>query len=64
MTGFNRHAIVLLLGAACVSTAALAEDPTISVYKSPTCTCCGKWIAHLQQEGCYRRRDRVQESPA
>ena len=51
MTGFNRHAIVLLLGAACVSTAALVEDPTISVYKSPTCTCCGKWIAHLQQEG-------------
>ena len=47
----NRHALVLLLGAAYMSTAALAEDPTISVYKSPTCTCCGKWIAHLQQEG-------------
>ena len=51
MTGFNRHALALLLGTAFIGTAALAETPTISVYKSPTCTCCEKWIAHLEQEG-------------
>ncbi len=51
MSRYNRHALALFLGAALLSTAALAEDPTISVYKSPTCTCCGKWIAHLEKEG-------------
>ena len=51
MSRYNRHALALVLGAALLSTAALAEEPTISVYKSPTCTCCGKWIAHLEKEG-------------
>jgi hypothetical protein len=51
MTRIDRHALALLLGATFMTTTALAEDPTIAVYKSPTCTCCGKWIAHLEQEG-------------
>ncbi len=25
--------------------------PTITVYKSPTCGCCTKWIKHLEQNG-------------
>lgn len=29
---------------------ALAED-TITVYKSPTCGCCTKWISHLEENG-------------
>jgi hypothetical protein len=51
MSRYNRHVLALLLGASLLSTAALAEEPTISVYKSPTCTCCGKWIGHLEKEG-------------
>ena len=51
MSRYNRHALALFLGASLLSTAALAEEPTIAVYKSPTCTCCGKWIAHLEREG-------------
>ncbi len=30
--------------------AASAED-TITVYKSPTCGCCTKWISHLEANG-------------
>jgi hypothetical protein len=30
--------------------AASAED-TITVYKSPTCGCCTKWISHLEENG-------------
>ena len=42
----------LLLGAALLSTSALAEDdPKIMVYKSPTCGCCTKWVSHLQENG-------------
>jgi hypothetical protein len=36
---------------AAVVTAADASLPTITVYKSPTCGCCGSWIEHLKAEG-------------
>jgi len=41
----------LLLAAPLFSAAAMAEEPTIAVYKSPTCGCCTKWIAHLEEKG-------------
>lgn len=28
-----------------------AELEPISVYKSPTCGCCNKWVSHLQENG-------------
>jgi len=28
-----------------------ASLPTITVYQSPTCGCCGKWVQHLEDEG-------------
>lgn len=31
---------------------ALAQPPTeVTVYRSPTCGCCKKWVAHLEQAG-------------
>lgn len=42
--------ILLAVGLVLVNTAALAEKATaITVYRSPTCSCCGKWIEHLKQ---------------
>lgn len=29
----------------------LTKQHTITVYKSPTCTCCADWIAHLKTHG-------------
>jgi len=29
----------------------LAEAPTVAVYKTPTCGCCGGWIDHLRAAG-------------
>ena len=42
--------------AAGLSVSALVRGPTpagpvITVYKSPTCGCCGKWIEHLRAAG-------------
>ena len=39
--------------AARVSTASAnaAALPTITVYKSPSCGCCGAWIKHLRDSG-------------
>ena len=28
-----------------------SADPGVIVYKSPTCQCCNKWIAHLENNG-------------
>lgn len=30
---------------------AAADLPTVTVYKSPTCGCCGDWVSHLENEG-------------
>ncbi len=31
--------------------AAAADRPVITVYKSPTCGCCGAWVEHLKKNG-------------
>ncbi len=46
----------ILLLTACgqeVSTASLAEPAgaKVTVYKSPTCGCCGAWVNHLRTDG-------------
>ncbi len=30
---------------------AYAESPAITVYKTPTCGCCAKWVDHLKANG-------------
>jgi hypothetical protein len=30
---------------------AAAEAATVTVYKSPTCSCCAKWVTHLEENG-------------
>ena len=44
-------ALGLLLCGSVLSTTVLAEEPTISVYKSPICGCCSQWISHLEASG-------------
>lgn len=53
----QRAAMIGGAAVALVFTAALSRPeagvplPTVTVYKSPTCGCCGKWIAHLRSAG-------------
>jgi len=51
MTKPTRLALGLLLAAPLLTAPAVAAEPAITVYKSPTCGCCGKWIEHLKQDG-------------
>lgn len=30
---------------------ASAEQPTVTVYKSPSCNCCGEWVSHMRDQG-------------
>jgi hypothetical protein len=33
------------------ATVANAEKPTLTVYKTPTCGCCQKWVDHVNENG-------------
>jgi hypothetical protein len=33
------------------SSGAQEPAPTVTVYKSPTCGCCSKWIEHMRSQG-------------
>jgi hypothetical protein len=48
--------LALVVFAAGVSMSGIAAAqrpaaPTVHVYKSPTCGCCGKWVEHLEANG-------------
>lgn len=43
------NALSSLRQPAAVAPAAVA--PVITVYKSPSCGCCAKWVAHMEQAG-------------
>jgi hypothetical protein len=69
MTKLRDPALGLLVAAALMSGGAPAAEPTVTVYKSPTCGCCDKWVAHLEDndfavesvdfiEGFYNTRRR------
>jgi hypothetical protein len=46
----NRLKILLAISLAVINMPTQAEQATaITVYRSPSCSCCGKWIAHLKQ---------------
>ena len=33
------------------SPMASANLPTVTVYKSPSCNCCNKWVTHMREQG-------------
>ena len=43
--------LVALVSFAAPIQVASAQAQEISVYKSRSCDCCGKWVEHLQQHG-------------
>ncbi len=38
--------------------------PTVDVYKSPYCGCCGQWVEHMQAAGFTVRSHNVDDVPA
>jgi hypothetical protein len=47
-----KNILFLTLLSVLMWTPAWSDEPTeITVYKTPTCGCCGKWIAHLEDNG-------------
>ena len=48
---FGALAILLIAGLAFSVQLLPAADPSITVYKTATCGCCGKWVDHLKANG-------------
>ncbi len=46
-------AVLLAVSLSCQGSALSADNalPAVTVYKSPSCGCCEKWIAHLREAG-------------
>lgn len=58
MTFFSPRVAVLAVALACSSPVAHAQQkpavaakPHLTVYKSPTCGCCTKWVEYMQANG-------------
>ncbi len=47
----RKSVIGLMAGIWMFSSAFAADLPKVDVYKSPSCTCCAKWAAHLEEHG-------------
>lgn len=47
----QRASLIFAFWAALVPAVGWAATPRVEVYKSPTCGCCEKWVAHLRQAG-------------
>ncbi len=52
MTHVPLLSLILSFGMLNISAVAqAAPQPEMTVYKSPTCGCCKKWISHLEKNG-------------
>ncbi|SHK47466.1 DUF411 domain-containing protein [Rhodothermus profundi] len=60
--GFLLGAAVAAIGLAVYSSqrGAIAQ-PTLTVFKSPTCGCCSDWVTHMQNAGFKVRVEDVQD---
>jgi len=55
---------LLLVFLVSTGTAWAQAATQIEVFKSPSCSCCGKWIEHLQQNGFQVSVHEVNDVPA
>ena len=44
-------AILMLLSPFTQAAPKAAKPVEVTVHRSPSCTCCGKWMAHMRQNG-------------
>jgi hypothetical protein len=44
-------AVIACLGLFAVSSRSQSSQQSVLVFKTPTCSCCGKWVEHLKANG-------------
>ncbi len=59
----RRHFLSTAAGALVLAGPGRAAAPRMEVFKTPTCGCCGAWIAHVERAGIgVTARDVTQEA--
>jgi len=57
----NKKLLALIMPLSIIFQSAIAENTKeILVYRSPTCSCCGKWLEHMKQNN-FEVKDIVTE---
>lgn len=61
----NRIALLMMAGLSLISTNIRAQAPAkpidIVVYRSPTCSCCGRWVEHMRNNN-FNVKDNVTDT--
>ncbi len=47
----NTLAAIASLVLLAISSPSQSSSPLVTVFKTPTCACCGKWVEHLRANG-------------
>ena len=47
----NALAVITSLILLAISSPSQSPGPLVTVFKTPTCACCGKWVEHLKANG-------------
>ena len=47
-----------------ISSPSQSASPLVTVFKTPTCGCCGKWVEHLKANGFTVKVQEVNETSA
>lgn len=56
--------LLATLALASMVGSAAAAAPTVEVFKSPHCGCCGQWVEHMRQAGFEVKEHDVTDIPA
>ena|SRR6266404_4594480 len=60
----NLVAALVALALGSISSPSQSSSPLVTVFKTPTCSCCGKWVEHLKMNGFTVRVQEVNNTAA
>ena len=60
----NTLAAIASLVLLAISSPSQSSGPLITVFKTPTCACCGKWVEHLKANGFTVKVQEVNDTSA
>src|SRR6266849_613368 len=60
----NTLAAIASLTLLAISSPSQSAGPLITVFKTPTCGCCGKWVEHLKANGFTVKVQEVNDTSA
>src|SRR5437879_5249342 len=60
----NVIAVIATIMLLAISSPSQSSRPLVTVFKTPTCSCCGKWVEHLRANGFIVKVQEVNSTAA